>query len=159
MKFDCIQLRQSWSKIAHIQPSRSRPTNLLESTLIEIWLIIPWPKCGHIWLSWLWPKFGRIRQNRPWSKFGRIQSSRFIQIWPSRPQLKFGWVDPSQNLVEFDQVELNKNSVKLDQNSVDPDQKSVESIPYWNLASLVPTKNLSNSMVSVLWTKVLENSI
>jgi len=122
-KFDYIQLSRLWSKIGHIQSSRSRSTNLVESTLTEIWLIRPWPKCGHIWPSVLWPKFGRIRQNWPWPKFSQIQSSR--------SRLKFCRVDLSPNLVmsspteicskiiqvhpmlKFDLVGLDKKSAKF----------------------------------------------
>jgi len=85
-------------KIGHIQSSRSRPTNLVESTLTKIWLIRPWPKCGHIWQSRLWPKFGRIRQNRPLPKFSRIQLSR--------SRLKFCRVDLSLNLVTLSPTEI-----------------------------------------------------
>ena len=127
-KFDYIQLSRVWLKIGHIQSSRSRPTNLVESTLTEIWLIRTWPKCGHIWPSQPWPKFGRIR------KIGRGQNSvessqvdlnwnffesTLAQIWSRRPRPKFVW-------------------------------KSSKFIPCWYLASLASTKNLSNSMVSTL---------
>jgi len=105
MKFDYIQLSRLWSKIGHIQSSRSRPTNLVESTLIEIWLIKPWPKCGHIWLSRLWPKFGRIRQNRPWPKFNRIQSTR--------SRLKFCRVDLGPNLVTSSLTEIRSKVIQV----------------------------------------------
>jgi len=104
-KFDYIQLSRLWSKIGHIQSSRSRPTNLVESTLTEIWLIKTWPKCGHIWLSRLWPKFGRIRQNRSWPKFSRIQSSR--------SQLKFCRVDLSPNLVTSSPTEIRSKVIQV----------------------------------------------
>jgi len=126
-KFEYIQLSRLWSKIDHIQSSRSRPTNLVESTLTEIWLIKPWPKCGHLWSSRLWPKFGRIRQNWPWPKFSRIQSSR--------------------SRLKFCRVDLSPNSRRTRSKFV---RKSSKSIPCWNLASLASTKNLPNSMVSAL---------
>jgi len=103
--FDYIQLSWQWSKIGHIQSSRSRLANLVESTLIEIWLIRTWPKCGHIWPSRLWPKFGRIRQNRPWSKFSRIQSSR--------SRLKFCRVDISPNLVTSSPIEIHSKVIQV----------------------------------------------
>ena len=94
-----------WSKIGHIQSSRSRPKNLVESTLTEIWLIKPWPKCGHIWSSRLWPKFGRIRQNWPWSKFSRIQSIK--------SRLKFCQVDLSPNLVTSSPTEIRSKVIQV----------------------------------------------
>jgi len=124
-KFDYIQLSRLWSKIGHIQSSRSRPTNLVESTLTEIWLIRPWPKCGHIWPNRLWPKFGRIRQNWTWPKLSQVDldwnfvESTLAQIWSRRPRSKFV-------------------------------RKSSKFILCWNMASLASTKNLSNSMVSAL---------
>jgi len=104
-KFDYIQLSRLWSKINHIQSSRSRPTNLVKSTQTEIWLIRPWPKCGHIWPSRLWPKFGRIRQNRSWPKFSQIQSSR--------SRLKFCWVDLSPNLVTSSPTEIRSKVIQV----------------------------------------------
>jgi len=104
-KFDYIQLSRLWSKIGHIQSSRSRPTNLVESTLTEIWLIRTWPKCGHIWPSQLWPKFGRIRQNQPWPKFSRIQSSR--------SRLKFCRVDLSPNFVTSSSTEIRSKVIQF----------------------------------------------
>jgi len=119
-KFDYIQFSRLWSKIGHIQSSRSRPTNLVESTLTEIWLIRPWPKCDHIWPNRLWLNFDRIRQNRPWPKFSRIQSSRsqlkFCQVDVSP---KFGHVVPDRNRSKVIQVypmlkfDLDKKSVKF----------------------------------------------
>jgi len=41
MKFDCIQLSRSWSKIGYYQSSWSRSTNLVKLALTEIWLIRP----------------------------------------------------------------------------------------------------------------------
>jgi len=104
-KFDDIQLSRLWSKIGHIQSSRSRPTNLVESTLTEIWLIRTWPKCDHIWPSRLWPKFGRIRKNQRWPKFSRIQSSR--------SRLKFCWVDLSPNLVTSSPIEIRSKVIQV----------------------------------------------
>jgi len=109
-KFDYNQLIRLWSKIGHIQSSQSRPTNfrpanLVESILTEIWLIKPWPKCGHIWPSRLWPKFGRIRQNWPWPKFCRIQSSQ--------SQLKFCRVDLSPNLVMSSPIEIRSKVIQV----------------------------------------------
>jgi len=104
-KFDYIQLSRLWSKIGHIQSSWSRPTNLVESTLTEIWLIRPWPKCGHIWPSLLWPKFGRIRQNWPWPKFNRIQSSQ--------SRLKFCRVDLNPNLVTSSPTEIRSKVIQV----------------------------------------------
>jgi len=121
-KFDYNQLIRLWSKIGHIQSSRSRPTNLVESTLTEIWLIKPLPKCGHIWPSRHWPKFGRIRQNRPWPKFSGIQSSL--------SQLKFCRVDLSPNLVMLSPIEICSKVVQvhpmLKFGLVGPDKKSIK---------------------------------
>jgi len=105
MKFDYIQLSRLWSKIGHIQSSRSRLTNLVESTLTKIWLIRTWPKCGHIWQSWLWPKFGRIRQNRSWPKFSEFQSGR--------SRLKFCRVDLSPNLVTSSPTEIRSKVIQV----------------------------------------------
>jgi len=104
-KFYYIKLSRLWLKIGHVQWSRSRLTNLVESTLTEIWLIRTWPKCGHIWPSRLWPKFGRIRQNQPWPKFSRIQSSR---SW-----LKFCWVNLSLNLVTSSPIEIRSKVIQV----------------------------------------------
>jgi len=121
-KFYYIQLSRLWSKIGHVQSSLSRSTNLVESTLTEIWLIRPWPKCGHIWPSRLWPKFGRIRQNRPCPKFSRIQSSR--------SRLKFCQVDLGPNLVTSSPTEIRSKVIQvrpiLKFGLVGPDKKSVK---------------------------------
>jgi len=77
----------------------------MESTLTKIWLIRPWPKCGHIWPSRLWPKFGCIRQNRSWPKFSWIQSSR--------SRLKFCRVDLSPNLVTSSPIEIRSKVIQV----------------------------------------------
>ena len=133
-KFDYIQLSRVWLKIGHIQSSRSRPTNLVESTLTEIWQIKP---CPNVVI--------------------------FCQVGSGQNLVVLGKIDLGQNSVESNQVDLDWNFVKSTLVQIWSRRprpkfvrKSSKFIPCWNLASLVPTKNLQNSMVSVIWTQVLK---
>jgi len=134
------------SKIDHVQSSRFRPTNLVESTLTKIWMIRPWLKCGHIWPSQLWPKFGQVGSGQNLVVLGKISSGR--------------------NSVKSSQVDLDWNFVKSTLSQIWSRRprpkfvrKSSKFISCWNLVSLAPTKNLPNSIVSTLWTQGLQNLI
>jgi len=144
----CIQLSRSWIKTGHIQSSRSWPTNLVESILTEIWLIRPWPKCGHIWPSRLWPKFGRIKKNLSWPKFDRIQSCRC--------RLKFCRVGLGPNLVTSSPTEIRSNLAEstlvkfgwVDLGKIWPNSTKSSSTKI----RLVPTESLSSSSHAEIWS-------
>jgi len=116
----------------------------VESTLTEIWLIRPWPKCGHIWPSRLWPKFGRIRQSRPWPKFSRIQSS-----WS---RLKFCQVDLGPNLVTSSPTEIRSKVIQVHPMLkfclVGPDKKS---------AKFYGVSPLDTSFKNLIWIYFMKN--
>ena len=90
----------------------------------------------------------------------------FGQVGFGQNLVVLGKIGPGRNSVESNQVDLDWNFFKSTLAQIWSRRprpkfvrKSSKFIPCWNLASLAPTKNLSNSMVSALWTQVLKNLI
>jgi len=90
----------------------------------------------------------------------------FGQVGFGQNLVVLGKIGPGRNSVESSQVDLDWNFINSTlaqiwsrRPRVKFIRKSSKFIPCWNLASLAPTKNLSNSMVSVPWTQVLKNLI